>query len=409
MRVLIVSQYFPPETGAARNRIESISTRLAEGGHEVDVITAKPNYPTGKISSDYHGGLFKLKTYRGINVIHTWIFEDHTKRFLSRMMYFISFMVMSVMASFKLKSEYDVVLASSPPLLVGLSGWVISRLKNARFVFDVRDLWPGVAVAMGELANPAMINMAEKLETFLYKRSDLITTVTESFADHIKPLSENENKVHVVMNGAFTDHFDQQFDVGEFRKHHLFGDQFTITYAGNIGLAQGLDHVCEAARKLNSEGSTVRIAIIGDGPRKKHLKDLCEHYQLNNIELIPRINPEIAVKYLLASDAVLVPLADDEIYKMFIPSKLFDGMSAGKPVLLSVDGEARSILEDCGAGLFYRPESAEQLAKSITYLRNNPDEAKKMGENGFKYARERYSRDKQARLMEKLLYEVSSR
>lgn len=407
MRILIVSQYFPPETGAARNRMESISTSLSESGHDVDVITAKPNYPSGRIAKEYKGGLFKNQSYRGVNVIHTWIFEDHSKMFVTRMLYFLSFMVMSVLASFKFKGKYDVVLATSPPLFVGLSGWIISKLKGAKFVFDVRDLWPGVAVAMGELKNRMMVKMAELLEKFLYKKADLITTVTNSFSDYIKGIIDNPEKIKIVMNGAFTDHFDQQIDEKEFRRQHLFGDDFTITYAGNIGLAQGLDHLIEAARKLKEDKSDIRIAVIGDGPRKKHLEELRKKHGLDNISLLPRVNQNEVVKYLLASDALLVPLADDEIYKMFIPSKLFDGMSAGKPVLISVDGEARSILEKSEAGIYYEAENGEQLAKAAQYLKNNPDECKKMGNNGYKEAREYYSRDYQASKMEKVLTELA--
>ena len=406
MRILIVSQYFPPETGAARNRMESISTSLSESGHDVDVITAKPNYPSGRIAKEYKGGLFKNQSYRGVNVIHTWIFEDHSKMFVTRMLYFLSFMVMSVLASFKFKGKYDVVLATSPPLFVGLSGWIISKLKGAKFVFDVRDLWPGVAVAMGELKNRMMIKMAELLEKFLYKKADLITTVTNSFSDYIKGIIDNPEKIKIIMNGAFTDHFDQQIDEKEFRRQHLFGDDFTITYAGNIGLAQGLDHLIEAARILKEEQSDIRIVLIGDGPRKKHLEELRQEHGLDNISLLPRVDQEEVVKYLLASDALLVPLADDEIYKMFIPSKLFDGMSAGKPVLISVDGEARSILEKSEAGVYYKAENGKELAEAARYLKNNPDECKKMGGNGHKEVRKHYSRDQQAKKMEKVLTEL---
>lgn len=404
MRILFITQYYFPETGATSNRIYALAKYLKEEcGHDVTIISEKPNHPIGKFFEGYKKGWFNRSEHEGIPVLHTWVYTKPEKGFLTRILFYVSFMITAVLGAFKLKGKYDAVVATSPPLFVGVSGWMISKIKRAKFVFDVRDLWPGVAVAMGELNNPKAIKVAEAIERFLYKKADLITTVTESFKKDIKRINGEASRVEVVMNGALTHHFDQNRKVSSFRQNHLDSNSFTITYAGNIGLAQGLEHIVEAAEHLSQNNGNARFLILGEGPKKETLQKTAEEKGLSNIHFEGRVPLGEAVKYLMASHALLVPLAQDDIYKMFIPSKLFDSMAAGKPVLLSVDGEARTILEKSKAGLYYEAENAKQLAESVEYLQANPEESRRMGENGYKAAREYYSRDQQSKRMEELL------
>lgn len=408
MRILFVSQYFFPETGATSNRVYSLVKYLKEkGGHDVTVISEKPNHPKGIFFEGFEKGWFNTSEYDGLQVLHTWVYTKPEKSFITRVFFYVTFMMSAVLGAYKLKGRYDLVIATSPPLFVGISGWLISKTKRAKFLFDVRDLWPEVAVAMGELNNPKAIQLAERVERFLYKNADLITTVTDSFAGDIRRISGNKEKVKVVMNGALTDHFDVDLNVKKFRAEKLFKNKFIVTYAGNIGLAQGLEHIGEAAEHLQQKGRTdVHFAIIGEGPRKKRLAEMVNEKELKNIDLLPRVPLEEAVKYMLASDALLVPLADDEIYKKYIPSKLFDGMAAGKPVLLSVEGEARHILEKAGAGIYYEAENGKQLSEKIEFLVDHPDERKKMGENGKEVANRYYSRTEQAKIMNDLISDL---
>ena len=403
MRVLLVTQYFPPETGATSNRLLSLAKGIQTAGHEVQVVAEKPNHPEGIIREDYRGGLFARHVYEGIPVIYSWVYTKPEKDFKSRLLFYLSFMVMAIFGSQRVRGDFDVVLASSPPLFVGVAGWVAARLKGAQFVFDVRDLWPDVAVAMGALDNPALIRAARFLERFLYKRADGITAVTDSFCRHIESMTEEEKPLTRVMNGTMPGVFQQE-DTGRRLRGELdLDDKFVVAYAGNHGLAQGLNHTLEAAVRLQDEAPDVHFLMVGSGPVKDDLKTAAEQRGLENIQFQPRVPLEEAAAHMAAADALLVPLAQHEIYQQFIPSKLFDSMASGRPVLLSVDGEAHAILEEAGGGRYYPAEDGQALAEQILWLRDHPGERREMGRRGQDYAVTHCTREAQAEKLVRFL------
>jgi glycosyltransferase involved in cell wall biosynthesis len=405
MRVLILSQYFPPETGGPPNRLFSIAKELRENGHEVQVIAEKPNHPEGVIREGYRGSLFDERTYEGIPVIYTWVYTKPDKGFLGRLLFYGSFMMMAVLATMRVKGDFDVVLASSPPLFVGISGWLAARIKQAQFVFDVRDIWPEVAVAMGALTNPTAIQLAEKIEQFIYRHADGITAVTDSFCEHIQKTVGKEVPMKRVMNGTTPAVFQQDDRRDEMRNRLNVEDKFVVTYAGNLGLAQGLPHILDAAGELQ-ENDDVQFLMLGSGPVKEDLVDEANRRFLDNIEFLDRVPLDEAAAHMAASDALLVPLEDHDIYQQFIPSKLFDSMASGRPVLLSVDGEARAILKKAEGGLYYPAEDGEALAERIRWLRDHPEEAKTMGRRGREYAERHCTRSAQAEKLTSFLEEL---
>ena len=403
MRILVVSQYFPPETGGPPNRIASIVDGLKEAGHEVHVITEKPNYPTGIIWEDYRDGVFLDREYDGVPVTYAWVLADPQKRALTRILFYLSFMLTSVAASVRLKGTFDVVLATSPPLFVGLAGWAISKLKRAKFVFDVRDLWPDLAIEMGELRDLRVIGLAKRMERFIYRHADGITAVTESFCRDISRTAKTDVPVGLVMNGTTPSVFDCDAERARLRKELGWEDRFVVTYAGNVGLCQGLHHIVEAAAVLEQETPRLLFAFIGEGAVREHLVKEAERRQIGNVQFLGRVPLEKAAAYMAASDALLVPLADEAIYQKFIPSKLFDSMAAGRPVLLAVDGEARRILDRAEAGLYYAPESGDALAEAVRRLLEHPERGQGMGRKGQAFVREHYDRKVQARKMASFL------
>jgi glycosyltransferase involved in cell wall biosynthesis len=406
MRVLIISQYFPPETGGPPNRLFSIAQKLQEAGHEVQVIAEKPNHPEGVIREDYRGGIFDERTYDGIPVTYTWVYTRPEKNFISRILFYVSFMMMAVLGALRSEDDFDVVLASSPPLFVGLSGWLAARIKRAKFVFDVRDIWPEVAVAMGALTNPSVIQVAEGLEHFIYKRADGITAVTDSFCEHIRQTVGGRVPMRRVMNGTMPDVFQQDARREEVRKQLGTKNKFVVTYAGNLGLAQGLPHILDAAETLQGEEDGVVLLMLGSGPVKAHLMEEAERRALQNMQFLDRVPLEEAAAHMAASDALLVPLEDHEIYQQFIPSKLFDSMASGRPVLLSVDGEARAILKDAGGGLYYPAEDGTALADRIRWLLNHPEERGAMAQRGREYAQAHCTRAAQAQKLTSFLEDI---
>lgn len=407
MRVLVVSQYFPPETGGPQNRMASLAEGLSEGGHDVTVLTAKPSYPRGVVFDGYEDGWFVDSEHEGIPVVHSWVLPDEKKTTLRRILFYLSFVVTSVLASFRVEGPADVVLASSPPLTVGIAGWIVSRLEGARFVFDVRDLWPDVAEAMGELPGGWMTSMARAVERFIYRRADGIAAVTDGFCRDIERRAGDDTPVVRIANGTEPDTFSVEATRSELREELDLPDGFLVTYAGNIGLAQGLPHLLDAAEILRERGDDVTLLLVGDGPLRDRLfQDASERDLGGVLEFRDRVPLETAARYMAASDALLVPLEDRPIFSKFIPSKLFDAMAAGRPVLLSVGGEAREIMEDAGAGLYYPAEDAAGLVAAIDELRSS-GRGEPMGRRGRSYVVEHFTRTEQAWRMAGFLERVA--
>ncbi len=399
MRVLVVSQYFPPESGACANRVRSFVRGLKAEGHDVAVLTEKPCYPEGVIDEEYRGGLFKERIVDGVSVINTWVYTRPEASFLTRLLSYLTFMVMAVLGAGRTEGPFDVVLASSPPLTVGMAGWAVSKLKRARFVLDVRDLWPDVAVAMGEVENPAVIRVAKAVERFLYRQADGITAATERFCEHIGSTVDGAPPLKRIMNGTVPETFDQGDRRAEVRDAlGVDPEDFVVTYAGIMGRAQGLPHILEAADQLEDEDDVV-FHLRGRGAIKDQLVEEAHTRSLDNVRFFEYCPLEKAAAHMATSDALLVPLADDDLYRSFIPSKLFDSMASGRPVLLSVDGEAREILEEAEAGTFYPPEDGGALAERIRWLLDHPDECAEMGRRGKAYANTHCTRRAQAREM----------
>lgn len=399
MRVLILTQYFLPETGATTNRMISLAKGLQSRGHDVVVVTAKPNHPEGIIRDGYREGVVQQDVQDGVPTLHTWVYASPETTLATRLLNYGTFALSGVVGALRATGTFDVVLASSPPLFVGIAGWMSARLLGAEFVFDVRDLWPDLAVAMDELNDPLKIWLAKRLEYFLYHRADAITAVTDGFCEAIQEVTGSSTPVRRVMNGTEPSIF-QRDDAGkQLRKKAGLDDRFVVTYAGNVGICQGLGHIIDSAARLEDRRPQVLIRFVGSGPVKSDLQAMVDERGLGNVEFHPRVSLDEAAAHMAAADALLVPLADHPIYESFIPSKLFDSMAAGRPVLLSVDGEAREILETAGAGRFYPAEDGEALAEQIAWMTDHLDESAKMGERGRSFAQEHCTRAIQAQKM----------
>lgn len=406
MRILLIAQNFFPETGATPNRILSFLESFRLAGHNVVVITAKPNHPAGVIWEDFTGGLFQRRTVAGAEIIHTWVFVRPDKSFLRRILHYLSFTFMSIIASATVRGKIDVVLATSPPLFVGLAGYLASRVKRCPFVFDVRDLWPDLAVAMGELNGESKIRVAKALEHFIYKKADGITAVTDGFCEAIESITGPEKRIEKIANGTLPIFLNRAVSDTNPLSKLGFDGRYVVTFAGNIGLCQGMGHIVDAAEILSKQRPNVVFLIIGDGISKAGLENSTRSKKLKNIVFYDRVGLEEAADFMIASDALLVPLANREIYSKFIPSKLFDSLARGRPILLSVDGEARDLLKQSGGGIYYPAEDGAALARAIEELCSNSVESEKMGERGARYAEAHLSRKTQSDLMVSFLRRI---
>ena len=409
MRMLYLSQYFPPEVGATQTRAYEMAQGLLRAGHQVTMLTEVPNHPEGVIRPEYRGRLIARESLDGIDVIRVWVKTAPAKTFKTRMTFYLSYMLNAVLAGLLLaRGRYDVIYATSPPLFVGGAALVLSRLRRTPLVFEVRDLWPESAVALGELHNPRFIRWATALEEACYRRARRIVVVTAGMRARLIERGIPAAKLALIPNGANTELFQPQPQAGQQIRAALgLEDKFLIVYAGIHGIAQGLETALLAADRLRAE-PTLHFLFIGEGPRKADLLALKTQLALPNVTLLEAQPREAIPAYLSAANVALVPLRRLELFKGALPSKLFDAWACACPVLLSIEGEARAVLEQARGGVYFPPEDAEALAEAIRQLANDPAACRRLGENGRAFVEAHYSRQAQARTLVALLEAVGS-
>jgi glycosyltransferase involved in cell wall biosynthesis len=413
IRILYLSQYFPPEVGATQTRAYEMARYLAAQGHRVTMLTEVPNHPSGLIPPAYRGKLWERAPLDGIDVVRLWVWAAPEKGFVTRMRFYLSYMVMAILAGvglgLRLRRRYDVVYATSPPLFVGLAGAIIAALIRARFVFEVRDLWPESAVALGELNNPRAIRLADAVARLCYRRARRIVAVTRDMVARLEARGLRPGKIVLIPNGANVAQFRPvPAEVRPLRDQLGVGEAFVVLYAGIHGLAQGMESLVETARLLRDEAD-VRFVFVGAGPKKAAVAALQAQYELDNLLLLPEQPRAAMPAYLTMAGASLVPLRAAQLFEGALPSKMFEAMACGAPVVLSARGEAAAVLAEAQAGLVVPPEDPAALAAAIRYLKDHPDQAAAMGQRGRAFVVREYSRAEQARRLDALLRAVVGR
>ncbi len=399
MNILYLSQYFPPEVGATQTRAIEMATYLARAGHKVTVLTEFPNHPHGIIPSHYKGKWIEHEQLRGIDIVRCRVYARPNKTFVTRMGFYLSFMLTSALTGLFIRHPVDVVYATSPPFFVGLSGLFLSRVKSAKFVFEIRDLWPRSAVELGELRNKTFIRWAEWLEQIYYARADAIIAVTRGIQSDLKQMGYDP---FLVLNGTNTRLFRPK--PGQKQQFGWKG-KFVVMYAGILGLAQGLVQLLDVVERFK-KFTDVQFVFVGEGPMKEKVEKSKAEKELINLQLLGQIDREKMAQILSAADCCLVPLKKNPLFLGALPSKMFDCMACEKPVILSVDGEAREVLERSKAGIFVEPENSDQMQEAIFWLKNHPDKACEMGKRGREFVRQNFSRLNQAGQLETLLLDI---
>ncbi len=405
MRILYLSQYFPPEAGATQTRAYEMATGLIRAGHQVTMLTEVPNHPQGIVHPAYRGKLWVREVLDGIDVLHVWVKASPVKTMRTRLVFYLTYMLNATLAGLLLRHKYDVIYATSPPLFVGGAALALSYLRRTPLVFEVRDLWPESAVALGELKNPRFIRWATWLEEACYHRARRIVVVTQGIYDRLVERRIPENKLSLIPNGANTALFHYQPVAGAAVRRELgVVDRFLAVYAGIHGIAQGLETVLQAAQHLEDmRASDIHFLMIGDGPCKADLLRLKSEMALSNVTMLDAQPRETIPAYLSAADVALVPLRKLELFKGALPSKIFDAWACECPIVLSMEGEARKVLERAQAGVYVEPESPQGLAQAIQALSKTPDRCRSHGKNGRQFVEAHYSRQAQARRLADLL------
>ncbi len=395
MRVLFISQYFPPEMGAPAARTYELARRWVQLGAQVTVVTAVPNHPTGIVPAHYRGKLLYEERTDGIRVLRTWIYAAANRGFWRRSLNYISFMLSSLLLGVRRAGPVDVIVATSPQFLVGLSGWAASCLTRVPLVFEVRDLWPDSIAALGVLREGLLLRTLRRLEMMLYRHATRIVGVAQSTQEVLVRRGVDSEKIVIIPNGADSEVFRDLEKYNGIRENLSLGRKFVVSYIGTHGLAHGLETVLDSAERLRDQ-EDIAFLFVGDGAEREGLMRRAEELALPNVHWIG-VQPRERIPYYLAtSDVSLVPLRRKPLFEKVLPSKLFEIMGCSRPVILGVEGEARAAVESAGAGLCVRPEDPQQLTDAILTLYRDPDLAGTMGRNGRTFVRRHYCRDRLA-------------
>ncbi|MBS1850841.1 MAG: glycosyltransferase family 4 protein [Acidobacteria bacterium] len=399
MKILYVSQYFPPEMGAPAARASELARHWVRAGHEVTVLTGFPNHPTGVVPEEYRRAFRRLvvrERKEGVQVIRTWLLPFPNRKAWERMLNYSSFCVSAALTGTVLEKP-DVIIASSPQLLVGLSGWWISRLRGVPLIFEVRDLWPESLSAVGVGGENSWLQRSlRRVAGFLYRHSQRIVIVSPAFRDVLtQRWRVPSEKIALVENGVETDLFrPQSADV--LRRELGLEGKFTVCYIGTMGMAHGLETLLDSAATLQQSAPHIHFLLIGEGAEKARIQALAENRGLHNVRFLAQQPREKIPAYISACDASLVLLKKTDLFKTVIPTKMLEFMACARPVVLAVDGQARQIVENAHAGVFVEPESASGLCRAILNLAANPSLCKVLGANGRWYIQQHLSRQRTA-------------
>ena len=404
MKILLLTQYFPPEIGAAQNRLNDLASRLSSAGHSVTVLTSLPNYPKGEFFEGFRGKLFMTENSKGLRIVRIWVYATKKKSFLPRILNYLSFSLLSCVAGLFTGSA-DVVFAESPPLFLGASGYILSTMKRAQFVLNISDLWPESAVAVGMLRNQRLIRWATRLEEGLYRRATLVTGQTQGIVDSIHHRCP-ATQVALMTNGVAPEFIElaEQCRAQRERMQLELGvkGKFVVGYAGLHGLVYGLDDVLEVARSL-SDVKDIAFVLIGDGPEKARLQEKALQQKIHNVSFHPS-QPAVRMPEILsAMDVALITLKKHDLFKGTLPSKLFEAMGAGIPVVAAMEGEAKSVIVRANCGICVEPENVAGISKAILRLFHDPRFGRQLGENGRQYVAVHYNRKVTAERFETLL------
>lgn len=393
MRLLILTQYYPPEIGAPQNRLHELAVRLKAYGVEIEVLTALPNYPRMSIQAEYKNGKNREEILDGIPVHRSFIYVSSSKSIVSRLLNYFSFVWSSYWRGRQLKN-FDFLLVESPPLFLGYSAMALAKKLNAKLIFNVSDLWPESAEKLGIVSNTTLLQMAYRLEAKCYKRAALITGQTQGIVSDIARRFPSK-EVYWLPNGVNIDFYNPAlFTKSDFRTKNGFAPtDILFFYGGIIGHAQGLEVILKAAKQLSGY-TQVHFIVQGVGPERPQLENLKKTLQLSNVHFLEPVAKAEMPAILHSIDVALVPLKNLPLFQGAIPSKVFEALAMEVPLLLGVDGEARQhFIENAEAGWFFEPENTHALATVIKTLIEQPATIQRAGKNGRTYVSQHFNRD----------------
>lgn len=369
MKLLFVTDNFPPEVNAPATRTYEHCREWVRAGVEVTVITCAPNFPEGHVYKGYKNKLISREIIDGIKVMRVWSFITANEGMLKRSLDYMSFAVASFLAGMTVKS--DLIVATSPQFFAALSGRWLSFFKRTPWVMEVRDIWPESIKTVGAMKSIRLLNFLERMEMNLYKSAKAIVPVTDSFKENIVKRGISPDKIKVVKNGANLELYKNQPQDEKLKESLGLTDRFVVGYIGTHGLAHKLDFVLNCAKALQDE--EIHFVFIGSGAKKQDLIDLSKELNLQNVTFLDSVPKEKVWRYISIIDAMVVPLKKSDLFKTVIPSKIFETAAMTTPILLGVDGEARRIVEEHGAGVYFEPENQKQFLEVLKRIKQDQE------------------------------------
>ncbi|MGD8558079.1 MAG: glycosyltransferase family 4 protein [Gammaproteobacteria bacterium] len=404
MHIVFLSHYFPPEVNAPATRTYEHCKEWIRNGHQVTVVTCVPNHPRGKIYPGYKNRLYQVEEKDGIKVVRLWTYVTANEGFLKRTLNYISYKISAILAT-PFIGKADVVVSTSPQFFNGLAGYVVSRLKGAPWILEIRDLWPESILTVGAINNKQVIRFLEWLEMFAYRKADRIVPVTNAFKDYMVAKGIAEDKIHVIKNGVDLSFYDPVLVSNPLTRELEVDNKFVVSYFGTHGMAHNLETILYAADQLRDYRDIV-FMMVGDGAERKKLLQLRDEMQLDNVIMLEQ-QPKQQMPYLWQlSNVSLVLLKKSRLFKTVIPSKIFESMAMQKPVILGVEGESSEIINDANAGFTIEPENDGELAEKVLRLYNDSELCHMMGKNGRSHVTEFYDRSVLARRFESVMASV---
>ena len=407
MHVLLVTQYYPPETGAAPARALHFARALRREGHAVRVVTGLPNHPSGVIRPEYRGHAGRREVLEGVPVHRVWLYATPRKTPLTRLANHASF-ALAALGPLLSGPRPDVVVASTPPLFLGLSAWLAARLRGAAFVNDCRDDWPHAAIALGEMRPGAVAGVLDRLARFFQRRASRVLVVTPGMRRQLAARGFEERRLVFLPNGADTDLFQPAEGAA---RADAPDRPFTVLYAGTHGLVHGMDALLDAAEAMR--GENVRFRFVGDGVAKDALVRRAAERALVHCTFEPSVAPETLVERLHQADACVATTRASEFAGETIPVKLFDYLACGCPVVAAVRGDAAALVRASGGGLVVEPENGVAIAEALRRLQGDADLRARLAAAGPTFVQREHSRralgEKLVRTLAEARIEVAGR
>jgi colanic acid biosynthesis glycosyl transferase WcaI len=405
MRIGVVCQYFPPESNAPAIRTYEHAVEWARRGHDVTVLTGFPSHPNGIVPAEYRGDLMRVEDMSGVEVVRSWTYVAANRGRAKRVASFLSFCLSSTIAG-RLHTRPDVILATTPQFFSAVSGYFLSRLHGVPFVLEIRDLWPQVAVEMGVVTG-ASIRPLIRLQRAMYAHADRIVIVSEGFRQHLHDAGVPDEKISYVPNGISQDILEAELETPQALRARLgLDNKFVVSYVGTHGMAHGLEFVLETAARF-VDAPDVHFLFVGDGSERESLEREAAERELGNVTFLGQQPRATAAACYRASDVSLVPLRDLPAFRQVLPSKIFEILGVGVPIICSVGGEAGELVARSGGGLVIPPESVDELVAAVRTLHGRPAQRQSMGEAGRAFVLREHLRENLAERLAKLLEEFA--